>query len=339
MRKLLHPQVLACTLILIGVLPTQSLTAPAVNELAYTRKASVVKVHTSTRQGGQGMGTGVVVAPDIVATNCHIMKDAQSVNISKFGDSIRPVSMQADWAHDVCLLKFQFLDLPAAPIRASQSLQYQEEVFSIGFPGGPPKPQTMLGKVRALYPMDGSVIVRTDAAFIMGSSGSPVFDREGRLVAMSTFKSPGRHAYYYSVPTEWILRLLEHPENSSGETAAFWDLAPPQRPAFMQVVQPYLNAEWQMLQTIAQPWSLQSPDSAEATFYLASALHGQGKLTEAQRAYEHCLKLQPAHVEAWRGLMILSQQTTQPELYTRASIQLRQLDEPLWQTLQKEIVE
>ncbi len=39
--------------------------------------------------------------------------------------------------------------------------------------------------------MDDSHIVRTDASFVMGASGSPVFDAEGKLIAISTFKSPG----------------------------------------------------------------------------------------------------------------------------------------------------
>ena len=311
------------------------------SELVYKLKASVVKVHATTKNGGHGVGTGVVVAPDVVATNCHILSQAEGVHISKMGDSISPTSMQADWAHDVCLLRFQYLNLPAAATRASATLQYNEEVFSIGFPGGPPKPQTSVGHIRALYPYDHSLIIRSDAAFIMGASGSPLFDSQGHLVAMSTFKSPGRHAYFYSVPVEWIQQLMDSADNHGQQTAStpFWDLPADQRPYFMQVAQPYMAGDWAALQQIADVWTKQEPGTAEAWFYLASALHGLGQLSPAQQAYTQCVKLQPAHSDALQGLAILAQQTQQNELLNQANLQLKQLDVQRWQELQERLKE
>lgn len=171
-------------------------------ELVYKLKASIVKVHVITQTGGHGVGTGVVVAKDTVATNCHVLANSNGISISKFGESISPVGMVADWPHDACLLKFQYLELAPVKLASADSLNYGDDVFTIGFPGGPPKPQTIAGKVRALYPYDGGTIVRSDAAFIMGSSGSPTFNQAGELVSLSTFKSPGKHAYFYSIPVE-----------------------------------------------------------------------------------------------------------------------------------------
>lgn len=168
------------------------------HELVYRLKASAVKVHVMTASGGHGIGSGVVVDKDTVATNCHVLANSSGISISKFGDSISPTGMIADWRHDICLLKFQYLELPAVKMASAASLHYGDDVFSIGFPGGPPKPQTISGKVRALYPYDDSLIVRTDAAFVMGSSGSPTFNQAGELVSLSTFKSPGKQAYFYS---------------------------------------------------------------------------------------------------------------------------------------------
>lgn len=309
-------------------------TATPDGELVYSLKASVVKVHATTRQGGRAVGTGVVVAPDVVATNCHILSQAEDVHISKMGDSVSPVSMQADQEHDVCLLKFQYLNLPTVTMRRAGSLHYQEEIFSIGFPGGVRKPQTTAGKIRALYPYEDSVIVRSDAAFIMGASGSPVFDSTGHLLALSTFKSPGKNAFYYSVPVEWIQNLLEKQEITLNQGQAFWDTSPELRPAFMRVVEPYMQADWAALQTISADWVARQPQSAEAYFYLASALHGQGQLTAAQTAYMRCLQLEAGHSEALQGLAILAQQTQQDALFNTTSVQLKQLDMGAWQGLQ-----
>lgn len=309
------------------------------HELVYRLKASVVKVHAITKIGGHGVGTGVVVDQDTVATNCHVLANSQGISISKFGDNISPVGLIADWRHDVCLLKFKYLELPAVKFAAATSLKYGDNVFSIGFPGGPPKPQTISGKVRALYPYDGSLIVRTDAAFVMGSSGSPTFNQAGELVSLSTFKSPGKHAYFYSVPVEWIQALLprETSNNTIPETAAFWDAPPADTPYLMQVVQPYQTGDWTSLEQIAHSWVAHEPQTAEAHFYLASALHGQGKLMAAQTSYERTLTLQPAHIDAWSALALLAQQSQQPVLLNQAIQHVQHLDSQAWPSLQERL--
>lgn len=309
------------------------------HELVYRLKASVVKVHVITAAGGHGVGTGVVVDQDTVATNCHVLANSNGISISKFGDSMSPVGLIADWRHDVCLLKFKYLELPPTKLATAASLHYGDEVFTIGFPGGPPKPQTISGKVRALYPYDGSQIVRTDAAFVMGSSGSPTFNQAGELVSLSTFKSPGKHAYFYSVPVEWVQALLtrEMSSNTIPETAAFWDAPPADIPFLMQVVQPYQTGDWMLLEQIARAWVEHEPQTAEAHFYLASALHGQGKLHDAQARYERTLALQPAHVDAWSGLALLAQQSQQQALLDQASQHLQRLDSRAWSVLQERL--
>ncbi|KQT33187.1 serine protease [Methylophilus sp. Leaf414] len=310
-------------------------------ELVYKLKASIVKVHVITQTGGHGVGTGVVVAKDTVATNCHVLANSNGISISKFGESISPVGMVADWPHDACLLKFQYLELAPVKLASADSLNYGDDVFTIGFPGGPPKPQTIAGKVRALYPYDGGTIVRSDAAFIMGSSGSPTFNQAGELVSLSTFKSPGKHAYFYSIPVEWVQALMQKDSVSTPapDGTPFWDLPPLERPYWMQVVQPYQNSDWKELEAISRVWFSQQPNSAEAAFYLASALHGQGQLDAAQQAYQQSVALQPAHIDAWIGLAILAQQKQQTQVLADAENHIRQLDAQAFGDLQQRLQE
>lgn len=310
-------------------------------ELVYKLKASIVKVHVITQTGGHGVGTGVVVAKDTVATNCHVLANSNGISISKFGESISPVGMVADWPHDACLLKFQYLELAPVKLASTDSLNYGDDVFTIGFPGGPPKPQTIAGKVRALYPYDGGTIVRSDAAFIMGSSGSPTFNQAGELVSLSTFKSPGKHAYFYSIPVEWVQALMQKDSVSTPapDGTPFWDLPPLERPYWMQVVQPYQNSDWKELEAISRVWSSQQHNSAEAAFYLASALHGQGQLDAAQQAYQQSVALQPAHIDAWIGLAILAQQKQQTQVLADAENHIRQLDAQAFADLQQRLQE
>jgi len=274
-----------------------NLFAEPSNELVYKLKASVVKVHVFTKAGGHGVGTGVVIDKDLVATNCHVLANATGASISKFGDSFSPVALKADWKHDLCLLRFDYLDMQPVELGDSENLKYEQEMFSIGFPGGPPKPQTTYGRIKALYPMDDSVIVRTDASFMMGASGSPVFDNEGKLIALSTFKSPGKGAYFYNLPVKWIKALLIAPETTSMKTdeSPFWDALEENRPFFMRVVLPFQNEKWEELNTVAQQWISKEPKSAEAFYYAAVAEEKLGNLNKAKEHFQQALALQPQH--------------------------------------------
>lgn len=314
-----------CILMLCAVGIASLAMAEPSADLTYQLKASVAKVHVVTKTGGHGVGTGVVVAKDMVATNCHVLANANGVNITKFGDSFAPVGLKADWKHDLCILRFQYLDLKPVELGDTEQLRYEQPMFSIGFPGGPPKPQVTYGKIKALYPMDDSVIVRTDASFIMGASGSPVFDETGKLIAISTFKSPGRAAYFYNIPVKWVKALLDAPETThlQSDITPFWDTPPEARPYFMQVVIPYQNNDWPELVRIAGAWINQAPNTAEAHYYLAVAQANLGSVLEATQAFRRALALQPQHTGSLIGLGLLADRAGNVEEVARTHAALQ----------------
>lgn len=297
-------------------------------ELVYQLKGSVAKVHVATKTGGHGVGTGVVVGKDLVATNCHIFANATGVNITKFGDSFTPVGLKADWAHDLCILRFQYLELKPVELGYSEQLQYEQAMFSIGFPGGPPKPQTTYGKIKALYPLDDSAIVRTDASFVMGASGSPVFDDAGKLIAISTFKSPGRGAYFYNIPVKWVKALLDAPEVTSltSQGTPFWDAPAELRPYFMQVVLPYQTGVWPELQRIATEWVAKEPNTAEAHYYLGVAQANQGRDAQAAQAFDRAITLQPQHTGSLIALGLLANKAGKQAEVERIYTALKAID-------------
>ena len=98
-------------MVILGLVFAHDCFAESISELSFRLKASVTKVHVTTKSGGHGVGTGVVVAKDLVATNCHVLANAQGAKITKFGESYTPDAMRADWKHDLCIMRFQYLDL------------------------------------------------------------------------------------------------------------------------------------------------------------------------------------------------------------------------------------
>lgn len=265
---------------------------------------SIVMVTTDLPGGSNGRGSGVVISPEYVATNCHVIANSLGVNVAKFRDGYQPIGLKANWKRDVCLLKFDPLPFKPIPMRDSKTLHYEEEVFSLSFPAAAPVPQMSYGAIKGMYPFDGGLIVRSNASFYMGSSGGALFDQQYNLIGLTTFKSPGQQAFYYSLPVEWIKELMDSPDITSMKTqdVPFWALPLEQRPYFMQVVIPYQNGDWLALQSIAKKWLQQEPNSADAWYFLGLADEGLQQLAQAEQDLKQAYALNQQDYDAMLAL-------------------------------------
>jgi hypothetical protein len=268
--------------------------------------------------GGKSLGTGVVVAENKVATNCHVIADAIGIDIHAMGEGYQPVGLQADWRHDVCILDFQFLPLKPAVLGDSENLKYEEPIFSIGFPGGAPKPLTTFGSVKALYPFEGSNVIRISTSFQMGASGSPLFNERGEVIGLSTFKSPGRlNAFYYNVPIKWVKEAMNLPQTDLNQKHqhAFWEAELDKKPYWMQIVIPLQNEDWQSVERIVKEWISVNPKDQEARFYNAVIAKHASRLPEAKNILKNILVENPYHASALAELAdIAASENNLPEV-------------------------
>lgn len=292
-------------------------------------KASIVKIHTVTKSGGHGVGSGVVVAKEHVATNCHVLADAAGVNVTAHGETYRPEAIKEDWHHDVCVLRIKYLPLTPAELGDSEHLEYEQPVFSIGFPGGPVRPLTTQGSIKALYPMDDSFIIRTSSSFMLGASGSAIFDEAGKLIGLNTVKSPGRSAYYYGVPVKWVKQLLDSPESTriGYPGTPFWDAPERNWPYFMRVVGPMQDGRWAELKAIAQTWAGEDPKNAEAHYYLGLAQQNLGETQLAQQEFNKAIQLNGRHTSSLRALSLIATQMGDMTEAQRLTMQLEKIDQ------------
>lgn len=296
--------------------------------MVYALKSSVVKIRVILPNGHYGVGSGVVVAKDQVVTNCHVVANAQSINVIKFGESYRATGLKADWHHDLCIVRFDGLNTTVATLGSSKTLQYEQPVFTISFPNNSPKPLTTYGFIKALYPMGDSAIIRTTNDFRMGASGGAMFSDDGKLVGIITLKSPGRNAFYYNMPVEWIDALLNKPElsiPSKGE-APFWDAPEEKRPYFMRVIQPYQTEDWVTLKRLANEWIQHEPETSEAFNYLAIAEYN---LKETQSAANHFGQLyaqNKRHTNALLYLGLIAAETGNKDEAIKTASLLNELD-------------
>jgi len=317
-------------ILLAGLLAAISSPASAAPspEIVFKLKSSIVKIHTVTKSGGHGVGSGVVVAKEQVATNCHVLADAAGVNVTAYGETYRPETIKEDWHHDICLLQIKYLPLTPAELGDSEQLQYEQPVFSIGFPGGPARPLTTQGNIKALYPMDDSFIIRTSSSFMLGASGSAVFDANGKLIGLNTVKSPGHQAYYYAVPVKWVKQLLEAPGSTKigYPGTPFWDAPENNWPYFMRVVGPTQHARWAELKAIAETWTGEDPRNAEAHYYLGLAQQNLGEVIKARHEFNTAIQLNGRHTASMRALSIIATQIGDQAEAQRLALQLQELD-------------
>lgn len=316
---------LICTNVQAGTLPDPT------DELLYDLKQSMVKISTTTKTGGHGFGTGIAISKDQVVTNCHVLGNANGVSISKWGTEYPVDSLQADWKHDICILNVQYADLKPVTMGDSSKLSYEQPIISISMPNDSPAPYVALSTIKALYPLDGKEIIRSQAAFSIGASGSPVFDYDGKLIGISTFKSPGKKAYFYNMPVNWVKALLDTPlvKLNSEHGIPFWDASEEARPFFMQIVLPYQNNLWPDVEKIANNWIKSEPNNAEAWYYLGQAMQNKGSKEKAIKHYETALSLHHNHPVTLQAIAIFAKKEGNKEQEDKLRLTLKEINPAL----------
>jgi hypothetical protein len=260
---------------------------------------SVVMIRGYNDKGGLSYGSGVVVAKDTVITNCHIFRSTKEPWVSRGEDSYSISSVQADRWHDLCLVSSPNLPFPAAPIGKGDDLKRAQEVLAIGHSNGVPNPLTSAGAIKTTYLFDGGKVIRSSAKFLMGASGSGIFDLEGNLLGINTFKTPGRPAYFYSLPIEWLADLQKLPIETKFPIIgkAFWEEDDNKKPFFMQMALPEINEDWPKLAQVAQEWTLSEPKNSDAWYELGFAQENLHKPIEAKSAYQKALEFDSTNTD------------------------------------------
>ncbi|MDO8961657.1 MAG: trypsin-like peptidase domain-containing protein, partial [Methylophilus sp.] len=286
-------------------------TSDTVRELSN----SVLRVKVKLPNGSQGLGSAVVIGNNEVITNCHVVTNATDVSVIVNGEPHKATALKADWHHDLCMLTVENLNVPAVKFGVSKSLQYDDSIFTVGYPDETKAPVSTFGVVKGLFPMDDSVIIRATSTFRLGASGGGAFDDAGNLVGIITLKSRGDKAHYYYMPVEWVQALMDKPAKSLGVESEkpFWAMDVQQRPYFMRVVQPYVSQEWKTLIKVASQWVQSEPNTAESWFYLATAEYATKDYAKAEEHFRKVLALNHQHVQALEYLGKLSEKMAQAE--------------------------
>jgi hypothetical protein len=309
MKYLLSP-----SLLLAGVLPLQPAHA-ALDQAAYVSlAASVLRVEAPRiRGGGYALGSAVAIAPDTVVTNCHVTREARQIHVLRGG--LRwPVQWQAsDVTRDLCLLQVPGLGAQPVALGHAATLAIGQQVTALGYTGGLGI-QNSAGEVVQLHRFDGGQVIQSTNWFSSGASGGGLFDDEGRLVGILTFRLRGGESHYYAAPVEWVEQMLADTQRGSfrqvmpldSQQLPYWQANPSAQPRFLKAAVLMRNDRWSELEALASEWSRAEPDDAEAWYLLGTALARQDRLPQARLALECSLSLEPARAAARERLADVS---------------------------------
>lgn len=289
-------------IVLISVsLPLYSSNAFALNrDLLMDSFLSVVMIRGYNEAGGLAYGSGVVVGDNQVVTNCHVIRKTKQPWVSQGEETYSVTAVKADRWHDLCLMTT--FGMPHKPVILGKStdLKKGQEVIAIGHSNGVPAPLTSAGIVKSTYDLDQGKVILSTAQFRMGASGSGLFDTEGRLIGINTFKTSGRNSFYYALPVEWLNSLKNKPieTNFPITGVALWEEEEDKKPIFLQVAIPTIKEDWKKLFDVANEWTRKEKNNAEAWFELGLAYEHLNNLIEAEKAYRQSIKLDSQNTDA-----------------------------------------
>lgn len=172
---------------------------------------SIVKVWAAGQSSDSlRTGSGVVLQPGVIATNCHVVEKANQIVVEHSGVRSPATLLKSDPAEDVCLLKAR----SATPFNRSVSgvvpigsLKVGLDVYAIGAPQGLELTMSK-GIISALRVIEGSRFIQTDAAISHGSSGGGLFDENGKLVGLTAGLMEGGQNLNFAISGDVIIALM-----------------------------------------------------------------------------------------------------------------------------------
>lgn len=168
---------------------------------------SVVRINVANSAGVVvSTGSGVVIGPGSVITNCHVALRGESLEVVLAG-SIYAASVEvANEERDLCLLDVSGLAAPAVSLGSIDSVRVGQRVYAVGAPQGLDLTISD-GIVSSLREMLGGKVIQTTAPVSPGSSGGGLFDTAGRMIGVVTFQTKAGQNLNFALPADWVSEM------------------------------------------------------------------------------------------------------------------------------------
>lgn len=291
------------------------------------QNASLLRVETENEDNSVSLGTGVVVARGIVATNCHVTRDARAISLVRGARRIAVEKQYADVEHDLCLLHAKDAEALPAVTMDRAALSLDQPVTVVGFATGQGL-RLGSGVVRALHDYDGAQVVETSAPFGAGDSGGGLFDSQGRLVGIVSFYSRATPVRGYALPIGWLTDALARDQATAVQPLAglpFWERQPEGQPYFLRTASLEDDRNWSTMAYVAQRWSAAEARNPLPWLALGKARYHLSESRSAIDALSRAAQLAPTLAAVWCQLSLAYAATAENNAAGQALAAFRRL--------------
>lgn len=223
-------------------------------EIAEENSSAIVAINVLRKDGSTFTGTGFIVTENgIIATSRHVIENAMYVNITFNTGAISGQAVPLVQAQevDLALIQIAAKNLPVVELGDSDYVLPGEEITVIGNPRRLQNTVTsgLISQVRKKS--DGIIWHQISAPISPSSSGSPVFNKQGHVisVAFSSYKGEGNQNLNFSVPSNYLIRLL-HAKNYYPSIAG--QNTKEESPDYWQRFKEHIAKSWQILKSFFQ---------------------------------------------------------------------------------------
>jgi tetratricopeptide (TPR) repeat protein len=235
---------------------------------------AVVVIETFDKEGKPlSQGSGFIVRENgAIVTNYHVISNAEDIKV-KVGDKVLEVEglLHIDKENDVVILKAKGKDLQSVKIGDIEKLSVGEKVYVISSPQGL-KNTISDGILSGIRNIDSQrKILQITAPVSEGSSGGPVFNKDGEVIGIATFIIKEAQNISFAIPVNLIRGKFSGQEVILLEKTTIKDFT----------------------------------GTAEYWFYRGVAYGNSGMLKEAINAYEHAIRIVPNFANAYFNLGVI----------------------------------
>ena len=196
-------------------------------------------------------GSGIMIADGIIATNYHVIENAQKTEIILNVDGIQTAFdsrvLCVDKTNDLALLSIkdkQYQGSNKPPFKILPNVtDVGTSVFTMGFPLSAILGQEMKvtdGIISSKSGYNGDIIMYQITAPIQpGNSGGALFDKKGNLVGITNAGVPGAENVGYAIKSSYLLNLIDSaPININVQTGQ--DTAEQELSSLVKKLAPYV---------------------------------------------------------------------------------------------------
>ncbi len=176
--------------------------------------AATVHVYGKDRNGRQGrLGTGFFVRENQVATDFHVVDGSTLKGIKLIGQGTQSMGglhvarlLKTDKAHHLAILQVKGADVQPLRLANSEEVDIDEEISLVG---NPSSGELSEGKISKILDEEGVRYFEFDAPVSPGSSGGPIVNTRGEVIAVTALKVVAiTGTLKNAIPSNYLAELL-----------------------------------------------------------------------------------------------------------------------------------